>query len=113
MRPQEGQAARSPNEGEGGSRERRGGGGRSFQQLLESLPALSISDLKKGDIVILTGTNAARDPSRITVIMLVTGDVAVMKRLQQLQGQDGGLRNMSPGLPGDVIGGGTGERERP
>jgi hypothetical protein len=112
MRPAE-QAGRNPNEGENsGARERRGGG-RNFQQLLESLPALIISDLKKGDVIILTGTSAASDQSRITTIMLITGDLAVMKRLQQFQGRDGGLRNMSPGLPGDVIGGGTGERERP
>ena len=106
-------AARNPSDGESGARERRSGG-RSLQQLLEGLPALNASDLKKGDVVILTGTaSAPSDQLRITAIILVTGDTAVMKRLQQLQGQDGGLRNMSPGLPGDVIGGGTTERERP
>jgi hypothetical protein len=112
MRSEE-RPAPNRNDGERVARERRGGG-RSLQQLLESQPALNASDLKKGDMVILTGTtSASSDQSRITAIILVTGDAVVMKRLQQLQGQDGSLRNMSPGLPGDVIGGGTTERERP
>jgi hypothetical protein len=100
-------------EGERGGRQWRGGGG--FQRMFENLPAVTIADLKKGDVVMVTGTPASTDATRVTAITLVTGDPELMRRLQQFQGQGGaGQRGMSPGLPGDVVGGGTGEqRERP
>ncbi len=99
------------NQGESG--ERRGGfggpgGGRGFQQLFEGMPAATVADLKKGDGVMVNGTPSVSDPSHITAITLTSGDAAIVKRLQQLQGRPGGQRNMSPGLPGDVVGGGTG-----
>lgn len=109
-RRRENRAGGQTDEAERGARQRRGGGGRNF---LESLPAITAADLKKGDAVLVTGTPAAADASHLTTITLVTGDAQLMKRWQQLQGQGGGPRNMSPGLPGDVIGGGTSERERP
>lgn len=101
--------------GEGG-RQRRGGGGPGgggFQRMFDNLPAVTVSDLKKGDLVMVTGTPGAADASRVTAITLVTGDPELMKRLQQFQGQGGGQRGMSPGLPGDVVGGGTGDRNQP
>ncbi len=106
------------NAGEGG-RQRRdgggpgGGGAGGFQRMFENLPAVTVADLKKGDIVMVTGTPGASDASRVTAITLVTGDPELMKRLQQFQGQGGGQRGMSPGLPGDVVGGGTGDRNQP
>ncbi|HJU56201.1 MAG TPA: hypothetical protein VJ715_16585 [Pyrinomonadaceae bacterium] len=106
-------------EGERGQGRRRGGGGPGgggaggFQRMFENLPAVTISDLKKGDMVMVTGTPTASDASRVTAITLVTGDPELMKRLQQFQGQGAGQRGMSPGLPGDVVGGGTGDRNQP
>lgn len=104
-------------EGERGGRQRRGGGGPGgggFQRMFEDLPAVTIADLKKGDMVMITGTPGAADASRVTAITLVTGDPELMRRLQQFQGQGGaGQRGMSPGLPGDVVGGGTGDRNQP
>ena len=81
--------------------------------MFENLPAVTVGELKKGDVVMLTGTPAAADASRVTAITLVTGDAELMRRLQQFQGQGGGQRGMSPGLPGDVVGGGTGDRNQP
>lgn len=90
------------------------GGGRGFQQLFEGVPAVTVADLKKGDGVMVNGTPSASDPTRITAITLTAGDAALVKRLQQFQWRPGGQRNMSPGLPGDVMGGGTGgQPERP
>lgn len=81
--------------------------------MFENLPALTIAELKKGDAVMITGT-AGADASRVTAATLITGDAEIMQRLQRFQRGRGGQRdNMSPGLPGDVVGGGTGERERP
>jgi hypothetical protein len=106
-------------EGERGGRQWRGGGGPGgpggggFQRMFENLPAVAVSDLKKGDVVMVTGTPVGGDASRVTAIMLITGDPELMRRLQQFQGPGGGQRGMSPGLPGDVVGGGTGDRSQP
>lgn len=93
--------------GEGGGRGPRGGG--NFQQLFENLPAITAAELKKGDAVIITGTTGA-DAARLTAVSLVTGEADLLRLLQR---GGGGERNMSPGLPGDVMGGGTGSREQP
>jgi hypothetical protein len=91
--------------GGGGAGGNRGGG---FQEMIQNLPAVAISDLKKGDVVIVTGSQTGADKSRLTAITLLTGDADFLKRLIQLQGRpnrDG--QNMSPGLPSDVVGGGS------
>ena len=105
-------------DGEGGRRGENGGrgegaggrgGGRNPQQMFESLPAVTLTDLKKGDAVVVTATTGA-DDAHVTAISLVTGEADVMRRLQR--GTDGAPRGMSPGLPGDVLGGGTGTELR-
>ncbi|HEY0321289.1 MAG TPA: DUF5666 domain-containing protein [Pyrinomonadaceae bacterium] len=101
------------NAGDGQQRRGQGGGaggnrGGGFQEMIQNLPAVAIGDLKKGDVVMVTGSQAGTDKSRLTAITLITGDAEFLKRLMQLQGRpnrDG--QNMSPGLPSDVVGGGT------
>lgn len=88
--------------------ERRPRPGRGFQEIIESLPAIKVSDLKKGDTVFVSGTQS--DPSRMTAIMLITGDPTFIGRMFQT-GPNRGPQN--PGLPGDVLGGGVGNPERP
>jgi hypothetical protein len=88
--------------------ERRPRAGRGFQEVLENLPAVKVGELKKGDTVFVSGTQA--DPSHMTAIMLLTGDPAFIGRLMQT-GPNRGPQN--PGLPGDVLGGGVGNPERP
>ena len=85
--------------------ERRPRAGRGFQEMIQNLPPINLSDLKKGDTVFVSGTQA--DPSRMTAIMLVTGDPAFVGRLFQT-GPNRGPQN--PGLPGDVLGGGGNPR---
>ena len=91
------------------SEERRPRAGRGFQEMIENLPTIKVSDLKKGDTVFVSGTQAA-DPSRMTAIMMVTGDPTFVGRMLQT-GPNRGPQN--PGLPGDVVGGGVGNPERP
>jgi hypothetical protein len=89
-----------------------GGGGNNFQQMMESLPAVTLADLKKGDAVVATVTPGA-DASRATVVSLLTGPAAVLRGMQQFQRGPEGQRGMSPGLPGDVMGGGQGPTREP
>ncbi|HKS29311.1 MAG TPA: DUF5666 domain-containing protein [Pyrinomonadaceae bacterium] len=102
--------ARPAGQGDGQQREggqRRGGpgGGRGMQEMLQSLPAVTVAELKKGDMVIVTGTAQGTDRSRLTAITLMTGDNDFLRRLiQGRPNRDG--QNMSPGLPSDVVGGG-------
>jgi hypothetical protein len=100
-------AARQANSNDNARREgeRRGA---SLQQMFESLPAVTVADLRKGDAVVVTATPGA-DSSRATAVTLVTGGADFLHRLQQLQrGTEGNPRRMSPGLPNDVLGGGLG-----
>ena len=78
--------------------------------MLENLPPITIAELKKGDAVIVTGTSET-DDSRVTAATLITGDAELIQRLQRFQRGGGRADNMSPGLPGGVAGGGTGDPE--
>jgi len=99
---------RERREGAGGEG-RRAGGGRGLQEMIESLPPITVADLKKGDTVFIQGSEGA-DESKLTAITLITGDPTFMSRFLQ-NGPNRGPQ--SPGLPGDVIGGGVGPAERP
>lgn len=87
-------------------------GARGPQQMFENLPAITLQELKKGDAVMVTGT-AEPDAMRVVAASVVTGDAEIIQRLQRFQRGRGQSDNMSPGLPGGVVGGGTSERERP
>ena len=100
-----GEARRARGDGEG----RPARGGRGFQEMLERLPAITLSELKKGDSVFVSGSEGA-DASHVTAIMLITGEPTVMQRLLR-RGPNRGPQ--SPGLPGGVMGGGVGPAEPP
>jgi hypothetical protein len=110
----DGERRRGDGERRGGDGERRGPGGGpgrgNFQQMFDSLPAVTLAELKKGDAVVVTATPST-DASRATVVTLVTGAAEFLRGMQQFQG--GGQRGMSPGLPGDVLGGGQGGTREP
>ena len=86
--------------GEGGRR----GGFRGPQQMFESLPVVTVADLKKDDTVLVTATPGS-DAERVTAVALVAGDADFLRRLQR---NNADPRNMSPGQQGDGIGGGAG-----
>ncbi len=83
--------------------------GRSFQEMIESLPVVSLGDLKKGDTVFVVGTHE-QDQSRLTAITLLTGNAEFLTRLLQTET---GRGPQNPGLPGDILGGGVGNRDDP
>jgi hypothetical protein len=76
--------------GAGGSQ---GGGraGRNMADMLESLPIISINDLKVGDMVLMSSLQGS-DPTQLTAISLVTGIeplLTMMAPRQQAGGQTG------------------------
>jgi hypothetical protein len=103
-------ARRREQDGTGGERQRTGG--RGPQGMFENMPPITVADLKKGDAVLITGTTGA-DAAHVTAATLITGDAEVIQQMQRFQRGQGRPGNMSPGLPGNVVGGATGEREQP
>jgi len=106
----EGAGGRRGQGGAGEGRPRPAGGG--LQQLLEGLPVITLADLKMGDAVVVTGT-AGADAERVTAVSLLTGEPELLTRLQSFGRGQGGRGNMSPGLPGTVMGGNTGSDDDP
>ena len=97
-------AAQGPRPGPGGApgAQRPGmEGGGDFQDMLERLPALTLADIKPGDVLAVSSTIGA-DASRLTAITLVTGVDMVLAAMQS----PGGARrepNLSTGLPAGVL----------
>lgn len=86
-------------------------GGRTPQQMFENFPVITAAELKKGDAVMVVGTSGS-DAARVTAATLIAGDAEILQRLQRRGA--GRPEGMSPGLPGGVIGGGTGsDPDRP
>lgn len=83
--------------------------GKSLQEMIESLPAISLHDLKKGDMIFVVGTHQ-RDESKLTAITILTGNAEFLSRLLQTEA---GRGPQNPGLPGDILGGGVGNRDEP
>jgi hypothetical protein len=104
---------RAAGAGGGPGRDRSRAGGRNFQEMIEGLPAITIADLKKGDVVLVNGTVAAADPSRFVAITLLTGEADFINSLQRMQRGPNREGPANPGLPGDVLGTGTGNRDQP
>jgi hypothetical protein len=66
-------------------------GGGDLSQLLDRLPAVSLSDLKPGNAIVISGSPGAGDATRITAITLLSGIEPIA--------------NAVPNLLRDVIGG--------
>ncbi|HWS90264.1 MAG TPA: hypothetical protein VN282_25060 [Pyrinomonadaceae bacterium] len=98
--------------GEGGGRRGGFGGGGGNQQMFDSLPTVALAELKKGDAVVVTVTPGA-DASQATVVSLVTGPAETIRAMQQFGRGEGPRGPNSPGLPGDVLGGGQGPTREP
>ncbi len=101
--------ATAPQSG-GGQRARPAG--RNVQQIFESLPVIKVEDLKKGDTAVVTAT-VGEDATRATAVSLIAGEASMLRWLQRFQRVADELRDMSPGLPGTVMGGNTGSNDEP
>jgi Cu/Ag efflux protein CusF len=108
-----GAGERRGGEGAGGRRGPGAGGGGNIMQMAENFPAVAPSELKKGDAVLVTATPSAADESRVTAIMLLTGDAEFLGRLLRTQGRGGERRETETGLPGSVLGGGNNPQRDP
>lgn len=86
---------------EGTGNRRRMGGGADLQEMLERMPAVTIAELKPGEMVLVSST-AGADPARATAIALVAGIDAL---LQAPAGQTrtGGGQGTSLGLPSGAL----------
>jgi hypothetical protein len=87
--------------GMGGRRRMGGGGGLDLQEMLERMPAMTIEELKPGEMVIVSST-AGADPSHATAIALVTG-VEVLLQSPAGQPRTGGGQGTSLGLPSGAL----------
>lgn len=73
-------------------------GGPDVQEMLERMPAITVNELKPGEMVVISSTLGA-DPTRVTAMALVTGVEALMQGQPQRDGTPGA----SLGLPGGAL----------
>lgn len=62
----------------------RAGGGVDFQELIERLPAITLAELKAGDMIIVSSTSGA-DAGRVTAIAVVSGVAPLLNAMQAQQ----------------------------
>jgi hypothetical protein len=80
-----GAAGRPGADGPGsGGAGRGGGGGVDFQEILERLPAITLAELKPGDMIIVSST-AGAEPGRVTAIAVVSGVEPLLNAMQARQ----------------------------
>jgi hypothetical protein len=95
-------AAADGAEGAGMGGWRRGGGGPDMQEMLERMPAVTVAELKPGEIVIVSSTVGA-DPARATAIALVTGVEALLQQVPAGQRGRAGGQGTTLGLPSGAL----------
>jgi hypothetical protein len=76
-------------------------GGGDFQDMLERMPALSLTEIRPGDVIAVSSTVGA-DPSRLTAITLVAGVDVILAAIQR-SGSPSRAVNLSTGLPSGVL----------
>lgn len=79
-----------------------GGGGGDLRQMLERLPALPLTELQPGALV-LVSTTSGDDQSRGTALALVSGIEAFIPMMQPGAGRNAPGASANPGLPGGVL----------
>lgn len=105
QRPQGERGGESAGAGGGGgdAARPRAGGGFDFQEVLDRLPPITISELKTGDTIIVSSTTGAV-PSRVTAIALVSGVDSLLNMMQARQstaaqtGPNPGASNPGPAI---------------
>jgi hypothetical protein len=79
---------------------RGGAGGADPAQLIERLPAISVSDLKRGDAVVVSGVAVGEDNSRLLATSVIAGVEPILQSAPSraggpAMGGDWGLGEMS------------------
>lgn len=88
---------------EGMGNRRRMGGGPDLQEMLERMPAVTIAELKPGEMVIVSSTEGT-SASRVTAIALVTGvDALLQQGAARQRGTGAGAQGASLGLPSGAL----------
>ena len=77
-------------------------GGMDIQDMLERLPALEVSELKPGDLIVVSSTKG-NDPSRLTAVTVVAGLDALLPTLQNRTASGRLGSGMDLGLPGGLL----------
>lgn len=88
----------APKEAKVGGEKPQASGG-DVHQLLERLPAITLADLKPGEMI-LVSSSIGTDPARVTAIVLAAG---VEPLLTRPPGAQGTIPDAKLGLPGDVL----------
>jgi hypothetical protein len=98
--PQQGGQPPQGGEGQGGPRRMMGGGGRfDVQEMIEQLPQVQLSELKPGDVVIVSSTLGS-DPTRATAITILAGAEPILLAMQSGPARQAGPgAGTSSGLP--------------
>ncbi len=88
----------TPSGGGPGAGPRRGGNF-NIQEMMESMPAIAIADVKPGEMIIVSSTKGA-DPARLTAISLLSGaePLLTMIAARQPQQASGSAPNPAGGL---------------
>lgn len=81
---------------------RRMGGAPDLQEMLERMPAVTIAELKPGEMVIISSTEGTSS-SRVTAIALVTGVDALLQAATRQRGTGAGAQGASLGLPSGAL----------
>lgn len=83
----------------------------SPRRLFENLPLITVTDLKKGDAVMIIASTSGN--ARMTAVSVTSGDGDLQQILLRTQGGRNDGSNMSPGLPGNVSGGNAADDDEP
>ena len=75
------------------------GGARDISQMLEHMPATTLSELKPGETVVVSSTKGARN-DQITAIMLVANADLLIQMAQAANGNNGSNLGMNNGMMG-------------
>jgi len=89
--------------GPGGPQGPRPGGGGNMADMLEKLPVITLSELKVGDVILLSSLPGA-DPTQLTAISLVSGVEPLLQMMAARQQQGGGARPQGVDLNGSFGG---------
>lgn len=93
----------APAGAEGTGNRRRMGGAPDLQEMLERMPAVTIAELKPGEMVIVSSTEGT-SASRVTAIALVTGVDSLLQAATRQRGTGaGGAQGTSLGLPSGAL----------